>query len=102
MTIDAQIDVITKSIQINQKVVFTSTSDIKTNELYLYDWNNSYSSRKTPLGVVFAEEFNNRFTFAKTKERGFTHVLSITDNNNGDLLFNYVENHPDVIRVQLK
>ncbi|WP_353778460.1 metalloprotease [Winogradskyella sp. 3972H.M.0a.05] len=102
MYIAAELDVPTKSIKIEQQIVYKNTSNSAVSEIYLHDWNNSYSTKTSPLAVRFAEEFNNKFHFAKNKERGFTVVTSIKDNDQADLTFSNIKDHPDVIKVSLQ
>ena len=97
----AKFDVSNKSINITQNIVYQNTSNDTLYAIFLNDWNNSYSSKKTPLAKRFAEEFNNKFHFAKDEERGITTINSIKDNNT-QLLFSRIVNHPDVIKVDLK
>ncbi|MBV7267586.1 metalloprotease [Winogradskyella luteola] len=98
--IDAIVDVETKTISISQTIVYKNESGTTLNEIYLNDWNNSYSTKSTPLAKRFEEEFSTKFHLAKSEQRGFTLVTSITDNNKR-LKFNYLEAHPDVIKVTL-
>ncbi|WP_299114192.1 metalloprotease [uncultured Winogradskyella sp.] len=98
--IDAVVDVETKTISISQTIIYKNESNTTLNEIYLNDWNNSYSSKSTPLAKRFEEEFSTKFHLAKSEQRGFTLATSITDN--GDRLeFSYLKAHPDVIKVTL-
>ena len=98
----AELDVPTKSIKIKQQIIYENTSNNIISDIYLHDWSNSYSTKTTPLAKRFAEEFNNKFHFAKNKERGFTVVTSIKDDNNSELAFSNLEDHPDVLKVSLR
>ncbi len=98
--IDAIVDVETKTISISQIIVYKNESSTTLNEIYLNDWNNSYSTKSTPLAKRFEEEFSTKFHLAKSEQRGFTLVTAITDNKKR-LKFNYLEAHPDVIKVTL-
>ena len=102
MTVKAELDVLTKTIKIEQRITYQNNSDTTLNTIYLNDWNNSYSTKTTPLAKRFSEEFNNKFHFAKNKERGFTVVTSILDGQNNSLTHSTVENHPDIIKVDLQ
>ena len=102
MNIVAIVDVETKTISIAQTITYKNDSDDILSEIYLNDWNNSYSTKSTPLARRFEEEFSTKFHLAKSEQRGFTLITSIkTAVENTNLDFNYLEAHPDVIRVVL-
>lgn len=98
--IDAIVDVETKTISISQTISYKNESNTTINDIYLNDWNNSYSTKSTPLAKRFEEEFSTKFHLAKSEQRGFTLVTSITDSGK-NLNFNYLKEHPDVIKVNL-
>ncbi len=100
--INAKFDVENKSINIHQFIEYKNTSNDTLNSIYLNDWNNAYSTKTTPLAKRFTEEFNNKFHFAKNEDRGFTTITSIKDQNNNDLSFTYLKEHPDVVKVNLR
>jgi len=100
--IDAYVDVETKTISISQSIVYKNTTNDNLKEIYLHDWNNSYSSKSTPLAKRFEEEFSTKFHLAKSEQRGFTLVTSIADSiSNTRLEFKYLKEYPDVIKVNL-
>lgn len=99
--IEALVDVETKTISISQTIVYENETDDTLSEIYLHDWNNSYSTKSTPLAKRFEEEFSTKFHLAKSEQRGFTLVTSI-QSNNADLDFEHLKEHPDVIKVDLK
>ena len=47
---------INKSITISQTVIYKNTSDDTLKEVYLSNWNNSYSTKSTALAKRFEEE----------------------------------------------
>ncbi|MDT0557475.1 metalloprotease [Ichthyenterobacterium sp. W332] len=102
MTIDAELDPYTKTIHIEQTITFYNNYEQPLFSLYLNDWNHSYSSKSTPLAKRFAEEFNNKFHFAKKKDRGYTMISAIKGDKNQDLTFKRLDNQQDVVRVFLK
>ncbi|NNC46489.1 MAG: metalloprotease, partial [Winogradskyella sp.] len=69
--------------------------------VYLNDWNNSYSTKSTPLAKRFEEEFSTKFHLAKNSQRGFTTVTSIRDDSNQTLTYTNPKDHPDVLEVDL-
>ncbi|MFC0604979.1 metalloprotease [Winogradskyella pulchriflava] len=99
--IEAIVDVETKTISINQTIVYENTTNDVLNDIYLNDWNNSFSNKSTPLAKRFEEEFSTKFHLAKSEARGFTLITSIAENGN-NLNFNYLTEHPDVIKVNLE
>ncbi|WP_282043439.1 metalloprotease [Winogradskyella flava] len=98
--VNAIVDIETKTISITQTIVYKNETDDTLEDIYLNDWNNSYSNKSTPLAKRFEEEFSTKFHLAKSEQRGFTLITSIEDD--GDRLdFNYLKLHPDVIKVSL-
>ena len=79
MDINANVDIETKTISITQTIVYKNDSDDSLREIYLHDWNNSYSTKSTPLAQRFEEEFSTKFHLAKSEQRGFTLITDITD-----------------------
>lgn len=102
INIDAQLEVDTKTITINQQITYKNTSNDTLKTIYLNDWNNAYSTKKTPLAKRFEQEFSTKFHLAKSGQRGYTVVTSMFSHQKDSLSFNYLEDHPDVIEVQLK
>ena len=54
ISIEAELKPETKSIQINQQIVFKNTSNIAWQDVFLNDWANSFSSKTTPLQQFFS------------------------------------------------
>ena len=100
--IDAIFDVNTNQIHITQLIVYKNTTNNTLNSIYLNDWSNSYSTKKTPLANRFSEEYIDKLHFANNEERGYTSIISINEFNNNPLPFERLENHPDVIKVDLE
>lgn len=101
ITIDAYIDVDTKQIKVKQEITYKNNTSDTLQAIYLNDWNNSYSTKTSPLAIRFAEEFDSKFHFAKNEERGYTTVTSILNNSGITLEYTRLKNHPDVIKVNL-
>ena len=100
--IKAIVDVETKTISILQTIVYKNESNDTLSEIFLNDWNNSYSTKSTPLAKRFEEEFSTKFHLAKSEQRGYTIITSIKDKANQLLEYNNLNAYPDVIKVILK
>ncbi|WP_298902984.1 metalloprotease [uncultured Psychroserpens sp.] len=98
----AAIDVYTKTIKIDQRIVYHNESNDTLRSIYLNNWNNAYSTKTTPLAKRFTEEFNDKFHFAKSEQRGFTLITKLEDNANQTLTFSSLKAHPDILKVNLK
>ncbi|KJD34795.1 metalloprotease [Tamlana nanhaiensis] len=89
-----------KQIQISQTITYYNTSQTVLDTIYLNNWANSFSSKKTPLAKRIAEEYKNDFHLAKNEDRGYSVITSIKENNS-DVFFQELKNHPDVVKVAL-
>lgn len=101
MIIKAKLNVADKSFNISQEIIYNNTSNDTLSIIYLNNWNNAYSTKKTPLAKRFEEEFSTKFHLAKSNERGYTVVTQITDNLNSKLVYHNLKESPDVIEVEL-
>lgn len=99
-TIHATLHPETNSINIQQNIIFSNQTNDTLNSIYLYDWNNAYSSNNTPLAKRFGESFNKNFHLAKEEERGSTKIISFSDKNYKFLKWERLESQ-DLIKVQL-
>ena len=84
-----------------QTIQYQNTSQDELQTIYLNDWNNSFATKKTPLAIRIADEYKNDFHLAKNKDRGFSVITSIKQNNE-DLIYKQLKNQIDVIKVELK
>ena len=101
LDISANVDVDTKTISVDQIIVYKNETNLELKEIYLSDWNNSYSTKTTPLAKRFEEEFSTKFHLAKSEQRGYTLVTSIKDEDSTSLEHTRLKAHPDVIKVTL-
>jgi hypothetical protein len=101
LDINAVVDIETKSINITQTIVYKNITNDTLDTIYLNDWNNSYSTKSTPLAKRFEEEFSTKFHLAKSEQRGYTTVTSMKDEKSRSLVFSNLELHPDIIEVRL-
>ena len=97
----ALFDVPSKTIIIEQQIIYQNISNDTLNVIYLNDWSNAYSTKKTPLAIRFTEEFNNKFHFAENEERGYTIITSLKSSDNINLKYSRLNEHPDVIKIKL-
>lgn len=99
--IDAKFNVQQKSAKITQTIRYQNTTNDTLTTIYLNDWNNSFSTKRTPLAKRIAEEYSTKFHFATDDMRGFTNISSIKDENGTELNYARLKPHPDVVEVQL-
>lgn len=90
-----------KQIAISQTIQYQNATDDVLQTIYLNDWNNSFSTKNTPLAIRIADEYNNNFHLAKNKDRGYSVITSIKQNGE-DLTFSQLKNQIDVLKVELK
>lgn len=86
-------------ISVKQKIVITNTTQQDLNSVFLSDWNNSSSTKDSPLAIRYEEEYKQKMHFAKEKERGITTINSIVANN---IALQYNRPVIDIIEVILK
>ena len=51
ITIDASLDDSSHTLDVKQHVLFENTTGTSLDTLYFHDWANSFSTKKSPLGV---------------------------------------------------
>ncbi len=100
IAIEASLDTINHSLQIQQKITYYNNSKTALNEIYLHNWANSFKGNKTPLGKRLIEDYKKDFYFSKRKDRGFSEVEDIR-NNERSLRFNALKNQDDILKVDL-
>lgn len=97
-----EVDSDKKILTVLQELTFyNQTNDTLTN-IVLNDWINGYTSKNTPLGKRFSDEFERSFQLANEKERGRTSNITIIDQNNTFLTWERDDNNPDVIQIRLR
>lgn len=97
----ATFDIENKQITISQTIQYQNTTDNELQNIYLNDWNNSYSTKKTPLAIRIADQYKNDFHLAKNEDRGYSVITSIKQNGE-DLVFEQLKNQIDILKVALK
>jgi hypothetical protein len=96
----AVFDIENKTIKITQTIQYQNVTQDELQTIYLSDWNNSYSTKQTPLAIRLAEEYNNNFHLAKNEDRGFSVITSLKQNNE-DVSYQRLKNQTDIIKVEL-
>ncbi len=76
--IEANLNLKEETIVISQKIKYKNIRTNKSNELYLYDWSNSYKNTETPLSNRLAEEYNRSFYLSSKNKRGYTKIYNIS------------------------
>lgn len=99
--VKAKFDIEKKQIVISQTIQYQNTSPDKLQTIYLNDWNNSFSTKSTPLAIRLADEYKTVFHFAKNKDRGYSVITSIKQGEDR-LTFQHLKNQIDIIEVTLK
>lgn len=77
ITIDATLHPDQNSISVQQKIVFTNYAKDTLNEVYFFDWANSFSTKTTPLAKRFAENYESAFHFEEKEDRGRTDIEKV-------------------------
>jgi len=98
LNISAEFQPELNKVNIKQEITITNTTNTPLDSIYLYDWNNSYSSRETELAERFAEEYSTKLHFSKEKERGVTNITTIKFNTEE---LKYTRVKPDIISISL-
>jgi hypothetical protein len=75
--IDATLNPAQKTLSIKQEITYKNTSADTLSALYFFDWPNSFSTKTSPLGKRFSENYNSSFHFEKDKDRGKTTIEKI-------------------------
>lgn len=77
ITVNAKFNPDKKEIVVSQSISIINTTSKVLDSVYLYDWNNSYSSRNTELAKRFAEEYSTKLHFSEDEDKGSTDIESI-------------------------
>ncbi|WP_313779246.1 metalloprotease [Flagellimonas onchidii] len=98
--ITATLDGISKEIHITQKFTYVNSSNSGLSVIYFNDWTHAYANKNTAMAKRFGEEFKRSLHLAKDKERGFTNIMSVVDEEYTGLQWKY-EGNKDIVRVKL-
>ncbi|MFD0962728.1 M1 family aminopeptidase [Pseudofulvibacter geojedonensis] len=97
--INAEFNPDENQVSVKQKILIHNTTNKPIDRIYLSDWNNSSSSKNSPLAIRYEEEYIQKMHFAKDKERGITTINSILSNN---ISLKYKRVEVDIIEVALE
>ncbi|NMH29159.1 M1 family metallopeptidase [Flavobacterium sp. SE-s28] len=97
----ARLDSDRKTISVEEKLTFRNETGQPLNEIVFNDWNNAFSTKDSPLGRRFSDEFIKSFHLAKEKERGSSQNLKITFADGSEAIWKRPEGSPDLIILQL-
>jgi len=98
INIEASLNSSQKTLSIQQEIVYKNTSSQVLDEIYLFDWANSFSSKTTPLAKRFAENYESNFHFEKDDDRGRTTIEKIYNKDNNPLQWQRGE-AVDILRI---
>ena len=87
-------------LEITQNVVWTNTSNVPVDSVYLLDWNHGYSSELSPLGKFLANEYDYKLIRASKRNRGNTSIANIVHKDNA-LSWNRAKEQIDIVKVSL-
>ncbi|MDT0677418.1 metalloprotease [Autumnicola musiva] len=102
ISVNARLDAKTDSLYIQQEIVYENQSKDSLKGIYLNDWINAFSSKSSPLGKRFSEEFIRRFHFASAEERGGTVINHVADASGDSLSWSRVPERIDIVKVDFK
>lgn len=97
--IKAELNDTIKSIYIQQRIEYRNLSSDTLQEIYLNDWMNAFSNKRTPLARRFFEDYDRDFHFARQEKRGGTTINSVLDQNFAPISWNRLLENPDLIKI---
>ncbi|MDB4291788.1 metalloprotease [Maribacter sp.] len=99
ITIDAILDAESRTLEITQNIDYKNTTRQTLDTLYFVDWANSFSSKTTPLGLRFNEDYRRNFHYANETERGATLIGNITNESGENLQWTRPLGAPDILQI---
>jgi hypothetical protein len=99
--INAEFNVLEKSINIQQSLKFNNNTGINLNEIFINDWANSYSNANSPLGKRLSEEYSLSFQRSTKNQRGRTIINEIYNDENKVLSYQRLPLNIDIIKINL-
>lgn len=99
--INVFVDDIAHFLDVKQTITITNNSNKSLSKLVLNDWNHAYSSKYSPLGKRFSDEYVRNFHLASEFERGKTTIDKMLINDS-IATWSRVPKHLDIIEIELK
>jgi hypothetical protein len=90
-----------KTLLVKQVLTYNNTSNDTLKHIVLNDWNNAFSSKSSALAKKFSDEFIRAFHLATEKERGYTDIKTIVDNNFQAVDWNRPKGKVDLVKLTL-
>lgn len=85
---------------VDQHIDYVNRSSDSLRAIYLNDWNNAFSSKVSPLGKRFSQDYIRRFHFSSLEDRGYTRIKALRLNQN-QADFKRLDKQPDIVKVTL-
>ncbi|MCM4157153.1 metalloprotease [Gramella sp. AN32] len=101
ITVDAKLIDSSRTLEIQEKIIFTNTESRELISIYLNDWNNAFSSKSSALAKRFAEDYSRKFHYSKEEERGSTNIFSVKNSEGKALEWDRPGEVYDLVRVIL-
>lgn len=96
-----KVDDNTNTVTVIQEIIYNNNSNTPISKLYLNDWNNAFSSKKSALAKRFSDEYVRAFHLAKEEDRGYTDIKNISNSNFEKLAWKRNEKQVDILEVEL-
>ena len=90
-----------KTLLIKQILTYNNTSNDTLKHIILNDWNNAFSSKSSALAKKFSDEFVRAFHLASEKERGFTDIKTVVDENFQSINWKRPNEKVDLVKLEL-
>ncbi|UGS22756.1 aminopeptidase [Flavobacterium channae] len=90
-----------KTLLVKQVLTFNNSTKDTIKHIILNDWNNAFSSKSSALAKKYSDEFVRTFHLASEKERGFTDIKTIVDENSQIIEWNRPNGKVDLVKLQL-
>ena len=90
-----------KTLLVKQVLTFNNATKDTIKHIILNDWNNAFSSKSSALAKKYSDEFVRTFHLASEKERGFTDIKTIVDENSQIIEWNRHNEKVDIVKLKL-
>ncbi len=101
LDISVRLDEDNRLLLIQQEVTFVNTSSDTLEVIFFNDWANSFSSKRSELGIRFEENYDRRFHLAPEEDRGASKINNIVDEHFQNLNFTRLADAEDILQVAL-